>query len=128
MAQITMDSKEYLELVDKSRAWDTLNARLVEETVVDINEDHYNGYHIDLPFSIPEEIKKSIARKVVEELVQSDDVMKKLVADSTTMLNLRSGYIDRNWGYNKPEEVDLMKFPEFKVKYEAIEADLKEEE
>ena len=128
MAQVTMDSREYIELLDKARAWDKLNKHLVEDTAVLISEDHYMGYRVEVAFGIPEEAKMGIASKVVESITTADTVMRALVDDAATVLDLASGYIGRNWGHNKAEEVDLMQFPAFKAKYQAIEAEMKEEE
>lgn len=128
MAQVTMDSKEYIELLDKSRAWDRLNERLVEETTVEVSEDHYRGYRIDFAFPYTKEAKTGIARKVAKALAESDAVMHTMVAEQTTVLDLNGGYVGRNWNENKEHEVDLMQVPEFKAKYEAISAEAEEEE
>lgn len=127
MAQVTMDSKEYIELLDKARAWDNFKKQVVEDTVVELNADSYGGYHITLPLGIPDEVKMDVARKTAEVLVQSDEVMTKLVRESETVLDLASGYVSRNWGTHKPGEVNLLQVPEFKKKYEAIQAEMEEE-
>lgn len=127
MAQVTMDSKEYIELLDKSRAWDNFKKQVVEDTKVELTGEMYGGYHITRPLGIPEESKMTIAQKVAEVLIQSDDVMKKLVENKEVVLDLRSGYLGINWGTQKPDEVDMLKIPAFKKKYEAIQAELEED-
>lgn len=128
MAQVTMDSKEYIELLDKARAWDRLNERLVEETTVEVNEDYYRGYRIDFAFAFTPEAKMGITYKVAKALAESDAVMRTMVAEQTTVLDMNNGYVSRNWNDNKEHEADLMQVPEFKAKYEAISAEAEEEE
>lgn len=128
MAQVTMDSKEYIELLDKSRGWDSLAENLIQETTVDFSEEHHMGYSIKIAFGMPKKAKMGIAQKIVEQVIKQDDVMRNLVKADETMLDVQAGYFARNWGDNRTNQVDMMKFPEFKTKYEAIKAELAEEE
>lgn len=128
MAQVTMDSKEYIELLDKARAWDRLHDKAVEDTVIQLGEDHYRGYHIEIANVLTDKAKLGIAKKVAEAVLTSDSLMRSLVAERTTVLDVKSGYIGHSWNRDNETEVDLMKIPEFKVRYEAINAELEEEQ
>lgn len=128
MAQVTMDSKEYIELLDKTRAWDTMTEKLIQGTEVEVSEEYYNGYQIRIPFEMPKKAMLGIAQKVVDVLTQSDEIMHKVVREETTMLDLQSGYLARNWNDNRTYQMDLMTIPKFKAKYEAIVAEAEEEE
>ena len=123
MAQVTMDSREYIELLDKVRAWDDMCNKMVAETEIRVGEDYHSGYRIEMAFVMPEKTKMAVARKVAAAVASSEQAMKYLVEDGYTMLDLVSGYIGRDWGENKEHEVSLLKFPEFKARYEELKAE-----
>lgn len=123
MAQVTMDIKEYIELLDKARAWDDMCNKIVAETEIRVGEDYHSGYRIEMAFVMPEKTKMAVARKVAAAVASSEHAMKHLVEAGYTMLDLVSGYIGRDWGENKEQEVNLLKFPEFKARYEELKAE-----
>jgi hypothetical protein len=131
MAQVTMDSKEYLELVDKSRQLDNLKAQMVDTVEVEINPDAtYNPCRVTFRPVMPLDTQFQIVELVVDQILAADpELLKHLVSENEHFLHLHSGYINNHWN-NEPEqdEVDLLKNKKFRVAWDNMQKQLDEEE
>lgn len=131
MAQVTMDSKEYLELVDKSRQLDNLKAQMVDTIEVEIDPDSsYSPCKVHFRPVMPLDTQFQIVVLVVDQILAADpEVLKHLVRERKHFLNLQSGYISSNWN-DKPDkdEVDLWKNKKFHVAWDNMQKQLDEEE
>lgn len=127
MAQVTMDSKEYLELVDKVRKLEEVEQAMVENvTATYAPENSYSNYNIRIITTFTDSAKKLVVDKVVAMVKEHEDVLEKLVKDKQHVLDFRSGYISHKWSTGlDPWEVDLMENREFKAAWEHMEEQLK---
>ncbi len=121
MAQVSMSSTEYLELVDMQRELAQLKKDQLAGVTVEVDEESsYNKLRINVTPVFAREVQKQIICKVVEAVVQSKVVMKDLVGDNKHFLDLERGNITYNWD-DKPEDgqVDLLQDKTFKAAFEA---------
>lgn len=126
MAQVTMDSREYLELVDKARKLDALEKDMVENIEVTVDEENrYSHYNIRITPTFSTGIVSQVISKVVKTLLTSQVVMTELVEENRHFLNMCSGNITYNWD-DKPEEneMDLLQNKEFRAMWENIKKDM----
>lgn len=126
MAQVTMTSQEYLELVFKARKLDQLEQAMLENVEVTVDPERtYSKYEIRIEPTLTEDVQKQVIRKVVDELVAHDFVMDDLCGDNKRFMSVSDGYIRHNWD-NKPEvgEIDLMTDKAFKKAWDEARARL----
>lgn len=122
MAQVTMDSKEYLELIYKAKAWDEHQAAMLENFTVRTGNDYYNNYHIGYDEVFPKAVLQSMAKQVVETVVACPEAMKFMHQNHETVFDARRMTVSRRWDDNLALwQVDLMKYPEFKKAFEAYD-------
>lgn len=131
MAQVTMDSKEFLELIDKERKLEAVEQLMLDNVYIKF-DDNYNGYAIQIIPTFTAQAKQQMLNKVVAGLLTQEKVMEKLVRDSSHVLDLGSGYISYKWRDQiDPWEVDLWENKEFKAEWDRlkeIQAENQEEE
>lgn len=130
MAQVTMDSKEYLGFVDKARQLDSMKRRMVEEIEVRINtETTYHPVHVTFHPIIPQDTMAQIVETVVDTVLAEPKVMGLLVEENNHFLNMVTGLIYTRWD-DKPEgdEVDLLQNKKFREAWEAIKQEEKKDE
>ena len=109
MAQVTMDSKEYLEMVEKIRHLEQVEKDMLNNVEVMINlKSSYNKCSINITPTFTAKIQKQVVSKIVETIIEEPIVMDHLFKENSHYLNLKSGYIGSNW-YNESRgyEVDL---------------------
>lgn len=126
MAQVTMTSQEYLDLVFKARKLDQLEQAMLENVEVTVDPERtYSKYEIRIEPTFTEDVQKQVIRKVVDELVVHDFVMDDLCGDNKRFMRVHDGYIRHNWG-DKPEvgEIDLMTDKAFKKAWDEARARL----
>lgn len=120
MAQVTMDSKEYLEFVDKARQLEVLKSRMVDECEISVDAERTWG-PVSVAFSpiFPQDVLDQIVERVTDAIVAVPEVVGRLVAENEHFLNLSSGQISSHWddtpGHN---EVDLLLNKKFKAVWE----------
>lgn len=121
MAQITMDSTEYLELIDKARMLDKIEQEMVANVEITLDPD--GTFRKFSPRIIPaftDNAVKQIIRKVVDALISEDYVMDDLVPEGAHFLNLSTGWVSYSWNNTPAEgEVDLLKDKAFKEAWDA---------
>lgn len=131
MAQVTMDSKEYLVLIDKQRQLDTLKSRMVDEMEIKVDtSDHWGcGVHISFHPIIPQDTMDQITERITDTLVAEPEAMARLVDDDTHFLNILSGYITSHWDDQPAEdEVDLLQNKKFRTAWEATKKEKEQED
>lgn len=126
MAQVTMTSEEYLELIAKVRRLDKLEQDIVDGITVELRPDGtYSKYNIHVQPVMTQETEQRVVRKIVDAIKDVDYVMDDLVREDAHFFNPTNGYINSRWN-NKPEpgEIDLLKDKAFKVAWDAEQARL----
>ena len=131
MAQVTMDSKEYLGLVDKSRQLDIWKAQMVDTIEVEIDPNStYRPCRVNFRPVMPLDTQFQIVELVVDQILAADPaLLKHLVSKEEHFLHLHTGHISSNW-HNEPgeDEVDLLKNKKFRVAWDNMQKQLDEEE
>lgn len=109
MAQVTMDSKEYLEMVEKIRHLEQVEKDMLNNVEVELNlESKYNKCNIRIAPTFTAKIQKQVVSKIVEVIVAEPAVMDHLFEENSHYLSLKSGYISSNWyDETRDYEVDL---------------------
>lgn len=131
MAQVTMDSKEYLELVDKARQLDVLKSRMVDEVEIRVDMDDSWGCGVYISFHpiIPQDTMDQIVERITDTVVAAPGAIARLVEDNTHFLNISSGSITSHWDDQPAEdEVDLLQNREFRTAWEAIKQEKEQED
>lgn len=120
MAQVTMDSKEYLEFVDKARQLEVLKSRMVDGCEISVDlERSWNPVNVAFHPIFPQDTLDQIVELVADAIIAVPEVVGRLVAENEHFLNLVSGHINSHWD-DTPErdEVDLLLNRTFKAAWE----------
>ena len=140
MAQVTMTSQEYLEMVDAMRRLEQVAKAMLDNVEVKVDlESSYSKCDINIVPTFTAKIQKQIISKVVGVIVAEPVVMDQLFEENKHFLNMDSGYVSSNWNDEPREhEVDLFTDKTFKAAWdeakqraeaaEAINAELMDEE
>ncbi len=131
MAQVTMDSKEYLVLIDKERQLDVLKSRMVDEVEIkmDVNDPWGCGVHIIFHPIIPQDTMDQIVERITDTVLAEPGAMAKLLENDTHFLNMSSGSITSHWDDQPAEdEVDLLQNREFRTAWEAVKQEKEQED
>ena len=140
MAQVTMTSQEYLEMVDAIRRLEQVEKDMLDNVEVELNlESNYNKVSIEIVPTFTAKSQKQMISKIVGVITAEPIVMDHLFEENKHFLNIKSGYISSNWD-DEPREhdVDLFTDKTFKAAWdrarqreeasEAIDAKLMDEE
>ena len=140
MAQVTMTSQEYLEMVDAIRRLEQVEKDMLDNVEVELNlESNYNKCSIEIVPTFTAKSQKQMISKIVSVITAEPIVMDHLFEENKHFLNIMSGYICSNWD-DKPEEheVDLFTDKAFTAAWdrakqreeasEAVDAELMDEE
>ena len=129
MAQVTMDSKEYLEMVDKVRTLEKVESKMVDNVTFELTPDNkYSTYNIRIITTFTDSAKKLVVDKIVEMVKSHEDVLKELVKENQHVLDLVTGSIHFRWDRDlDPTEVDLLDNKEFKEAWERMQDQVKNE-
>ena len=120
MAQVTMDSKEYLEMVEKIRHLEQVEKDMLNNVEVMINlESNYNKCSVNITPTFTAKIQKQVASKIAETVIEEPVVMDHLFEKNSHYLNLKSGYIVSNlYNESRDYEVDLFTDKTFKAAWD----------
>lgn len=116
MAQVTMSSQEYLELVEKVRRLDQLEKDMLDAVEIELNPgSSYQKFHLNTQFVMSKKVEHQIVRKIVDTIKDVDAVMDELIADNKHFLDIGRGVITYNWD-ERPDkgEIDLFTDKAFK--------------
>ena len=140
MAQVTMTSQEYLEMVDAVRRLEQLEKDMLDNVEVEMDlESSYNKCSIEIVPTFTAKVQKQVISKIVGVIAAEPIVMDHLFEENRHFLNLNSGYISSNWDdMPREHEVDLFTDKTFKTAWdkakqraeeaEAIDAEIMNEE
>lgn len=130
MAQVTMDSKEYLELIEKVRRLEQLEQDIVDGVKVELDpEGSYRLYSIHVETVMTVNARRQVVRKIVDAIKSEDYVMDKLVRENQHFFNPDFSYIREHWNDTaEPGETDLLTDKAFKVAWDAAQARLAAED
>lgn len=136
MAQVTMTSQEYLEMVDAVRRLEQVEKDMLDNVEVELNlEGIYNKVSIEIIPTFTAKVQKQMISKIVGVITAEPIVMDHLFVENKHFLNIKSGYIGSNWD-NEPgeHEVDLFTDKAFKAAWdkakqreETVDAELMDE-
>ena len=120
MAQVTMSSQEYLEMVDTVRRLEQLEKDMLNNVEVEVNlEGSYNKCSIEIVPTFTAKVQKQVIDKIVGVIAAEPIVMDHLFVENKHFLNLNSGYISNNWDDTPREhEVDLFTDKTFKAAWD----------
>ena len=140
MAQVTMTSQEYLEMVDAMRRLEQLEKDMLDNVEVELNlESSYSKCNIEIVPTFTTKVQKQVISKIVGVIATEPVVMDQLFEENKHFLNMDSGYVSSNWDDEPREhEVDLFTDKTFKAAWdgakqraeaaEAINAEFMDEE
>lgn len=140
MAQVTMTSQEYLEMVDTVRRLEQLEKDMLDNVEVEVDlESSYNKCSIEIVPTFTAKVQKQVISKIVGVIAAEPIVMDHLFEENKHFLNLNSGYISSNWDdMPREHEVDLFTDKTFKAAWdkakqreeaaEAVDAELMNKE
>lgn len=127
MAQVTMDSKEYLELIAAQRELEQIKKDMIAGFTFKYDEDAYQKYRSAFKHIIPKAVQDAIVDKVVDVCVKTPELMQECHAEGLTCFDLESMQLSRNWNFGQDKNsVDLLEYPDFQASY--AEYDEQEEE
>ena len=140
MAQVTMTSQEYLEMVEAIRRLEQLEKDMLDNVEVEVDlESSYNKCSIEIVPTFTAKVQKQVISKIVGVIATEPIVMDHLFEENKHFLNLNSGYISSNWDdMPREHEVDLFTDKTFKAAWdkakqrkeatEAVDAELMNKE
>ena len=120
MAQVTMTSQEYLEMVDAVRRLEQVEKNMLDNVEVELNlESSYNKCSIEIVPTFTAKVQKQVISKIVGVITAEPIVMDHLFMGNKHFLNISSGYISSNWDDMPGEhEVDLFTDKAFKAAWD----------
>ena len=140
MAQVTMTSQEYLEMVEAIRRLEQLEKDMLDNVEVEVDLDSsYNKCSIEIVPTFTAKAQKQVISKIVGVIAAEPIVMDHLFEENKHFLNLISGYLSSNWNdMPREHEVDLFTDKTFKAAWdkakqreeaaEAVDAELMNKE
>ena len=140
MAQVTMTSQEYLEMVEAVRRLEQLEKDMLDNVEVKVDlESYYNKCSIEIVPTFTAKVQKQVISKIAGVIAAESVVMDHLFEENNHFLNLNSRYISSNWDDEpRKHEVDLLMDETFKAAWdkakqrkeaaEAVDAELMDEE
>lgn len=120
MAQVTMTSQEYLEMVDAVRRLEQLEKDMLDNVEVEVDlVSSWDKCNIEIVPTFTAKVQKQVIDKIVGVIAAEPIVMDHLLAENKHFLNIKSGYISRNWDDEPREhEVDLFTDKTFKAAWD----------
>ena len=120
MAQVTMTSQEYLEMVEAIRRLEQLEKDMLDNVEVEVDlESSYNKCSIEIVPTFTAKVQKQVISKIVGIITAEPIVMDHLFEENKHFLNLNSGYISSNWDdMPREHEVDLFTDKTFKAAWD----------
>ncbi|MGI5933029.1 MAG: hypothetical protein ACOX8G_10930 [Eubacterium sp.] len=130
MAQVTMSSQEYLELVEKVRRLDQLEKDMLDAVEIELTLDSsYQKFRLNTQFVMSKKVEHQVIRKIVDAIKDVDAVMDDLIADNRHFLDLSRGVITYSWDEHPDKgEIDLFTDKAFKEAWDKRTMKGKEDE
>ena len=130
MAQVTMTSQEYLELVEKVRRLDQLEKDMLDAVEIELTPDSsYHKFRLNTQLVMSKKVEPQVVRKIVDAIKDVDAVMDELIADNKHFLDIGRGVITYNWDEHPDKgEIDLFTDKAFKEAWDKCKMRGKEDE
>jgi len=140
MAQVTMTSQEYLDMIDAIRRLEQVEKDMLDNVEVKVDLDNsYDKCRIAIVPTFTAKVQKQVISKIVGAITTEHIVMHHLFEENRHFLNLNRGCINDNWDdMPREHEVDLLMDETFKAAWdkarlraeeaEEIDAELMNEE
>lgn len=120
MAQVTMDGKEYLELIAAQRELEQIKKDMLEGFSFKYDEDTYQKYRCKFALVIPDSIKEQIITRVIDACVNTPEMMQVCYQNNLTVFDLKDMQLSMHWSTMSAYEVDLMEYPDFQAAFNAF--------
>lgn len=120
MAQVTMTSQEYLEMVDAVRSLEQLEKDTLDNVEVELNlESSYRKCNIEIIPTFTAKMQRQVVSKIVGVIAAEPIVMDHLFEENKHVLDIESGQISYNWDDKLEKyEVDLFTDKTFKAAWD----------
>lgn len=129
MAQVTMDSKEYLELIAMQRELEQIKKDMVAGFSFKYDADSYQNYRCKFDLIIPDGVKEQIISKVIHTCVNTPEMMQACWQNNLTVFNLSTMQLSMHWSSMEDYEVDLMEYQDFQIAFNKyVELNIAEEQ
>ena len=128
MANVTMTSVEYLELVDYARDLEQLKRDMIDNVVIEIRPDNtYRKYSLDITPTFTEDMKRAVCRKIAKAIIDNTEIMDTLYKNDSHYVDLANSLITYCWdGQDKKNFLDLCVDASFKIAWDKAERRAKE--
>lgn len=126
MAQVTMDSKEYLELVNAQKELEQLKMALVAGFKFEYAPESWSKYKMEFKPVLPQNIIDRMTDKVLDVCLKEQELMKELNRESYVVFDTENMQLRRDWGDKAPELVQLLEYPDFQAAYAQCEEEEEE--
>lgn len=129
MAQVTMDSKEYLELIAAQRELERIMQEMIAGFTFEFSPQSYHKYNCNYTPGIPKDVQPVLLDKVVDVCVNNEELMQECYKEGLTCFDLDDMRMTRYWSLNSEAHVvDLMEYMAFQEAYNALMPEETEEE
>ena len=120
MAQVTMTSQEYLEMVDAVRRLEQVEKDMLDNVEVEVDlVSSWDKCSIEIVPTFTAKAQKQVIDKIVGVITAEPIVMDHLFEENKHFLNTKRGYISSNWNDEPGEhEVDLFTDKTFKAAWD----------
>lgn len=120
MAQVTMTSQEYLEMVNAVKCLEQLEKDMLNNVEVELDlESRYNKCRIEIIPTFTAKMQRQVISKIVGVIAAEPIVMDHLFEENKHVLDIESGRISYNWDDELGEhEVDLFTDKTFKAAWD----------
>lgn len=120
MAQVTMTSQEYLEMVNAVKCLEQLEKDMLDNVEVELDlESKYNKCRIEIIPAFTAKMQRQVISKIVGVIAAEPIVMDHLFEENKHVLNIESGHISYNWDDKlEKHEVDLFTDKTFKAAWD----------
>lgn len=130
MAQVTMTSQEYLEMVNAVKCLEQVEKDMLDNVKVELNlESSYNKCRIEIIPAFTAKMQRQVISKIVGVIAAKPIVMDHLFKENKHVLNIESGHIIYNWDDElEKHEVDLFTDKTFKAAWDKAKQRAEESE
>ena len=128
MANVTMTSVEYLELVDYARDLEQLKRDMIDNVKIEIRPDStYRRYGLNIIPTFTEDMKRAVCRKIAKAIIEDTEIMDTLYKNDSHYVDLSNSLITYCWDIqDKKNFLDLCVDASFKIAWDKAERRAKE--
>ena len=128
MANVTMTSVEYLELVDYARDLEQLKRDMIDNVEIEIRPDSTcRRYGLDIIPTFTEDMKRAVCRKIAKVIIEDTEIMDTLYKNDSHYVDLSNNLITYCWDrQDKKNFLDLCVDASFKIAWDKAKRRAKE--